>query len=68
MTRIKAAFFSAIVESSEIGASVYSTAIVCEDGLCIGAYLAVGDFIDAIHKKWWNDFDQLEYHHGFIQW
>ena len=27
-----------------------------------------GDFIDKIHKKWWNNYDLLEEHHGFIQW
>jgi hypothetical protein len=24
--------------------------------------------IDKIHKKWWGDYERLEYHHGFIQW
>ena len=27
-----------------------------------------GDFIDKIHVKWWEDYERLEYHHGFIQW
>jgi hypothetical protein len=27
-----------------------------------------GDFIDNIHKKWFRDYDKLEYHHGYIQW
>ena len=27
-----------------------------------------GDFIDNIHNTWFGDYDQLEIHHGFIQW
>lgn len=23
-----------------------------------------GDYIDNIHKNWWNDYDKLEKHHG----
>ncbi|KAK7465154.1 hypothetical protein BaRGS_00037684 [Batillaria attramentaria] len=27
-----------------------------------------GEFIDDIHRKWWNDFNRLEHHHGYTQW
>ena len=27
-----------------------------------------GDTIYKIHKNWWNDFNKLERHHGYIQW
>jgi len=27
-----------------------------------------GDYIDAIHEKWYWNYDLLESHHGFIQW
>ena len=27
-----------------------------------------GDLIDNIHKKWFGNYDKLEYHHGYIQW
>ncbi|KAL8614375.1 hypothetical protein ACOMHN_007713 [Nucella lapillus] len=27
-----------------------------------------GVFIDEVHEHWWNDFDLLEVHHGYIQW
>jgi len=27
-----------------------------------------GDYIDNIHKNWWGNTQQLEVHHGYIQW
>ncbi|XP_076450304.1 uncharacterized protein LOC143286573 [Babylonia areolata] len=27
-----------------------------------------GDYIDNIHDLWWDDYDLLETHHGYIQW
>ena len=27
-----------------------------------------GNFIDEIHRTWWEDYDQLEAHHSYIQW
>lgn len=27
-----------------------------------------GDFIDNIHELWWDNYDLLEMHHGYIQW
>jgi len=30
--------------------------------------LCSGDYIDAIHRDWYKDYERLETHHGFIQW
>ncbi|KAN0021478.1 hypothetical protein ACTFIU_010078 [Dictyostelium citrinum] len=27
-----------------------------------------GNYIDAIHRYWFNDLKKLEYHHGYVQW
>ena len=27
-----------------------------------------GDYIDVIHKTWFGDYRNLEWHHGYIQW
>jgi len=27
-----------------------------------------GDFIDAVHKDWWGQYELLERHHGYVQW
>ena len=27
-----------------------------------------GDFVDEIHRKWFGDYEKLEYHDGYIDW